>query len=373
MLKTQSLTLKNNNSARVYNFGAGPATLPEEILLQAKEELLNWQNTGMSVIEISHRSAEFSELVKKTEQDFRDLLAIPKDYRVLFLSAPARAQFAMIPMNLLRGKKQADYIETGVWSHLAIEEAKRYTTVNVAASSAASHYNKVPDQTSWHINKEAAYVYFTHNETIDGVIFPMVPQIENVPLVSDMTSSLLTQPLDISQYGLVFAGSQKNIGPAGLTIVVVRDDLLGDVLPITPSIFNYQLLAQYESLYYTPTSFTLYMAGLMFSWLKSQGGINEMWQRNQRKAQTLYRCIDSSDFYLNSVLPAYRSPCNVPFKLSKENLTPIFLEEARQANLAGIQGHRLLGGLRASLYNAMPQAGVDALVEFMQDFKKKYA
>lgn len=362
--------MKKHN--RSYNFGAGPAMLPEEILRQAQEELLNWQHSGMSIVEISHRTPEFSDLVSETEHDFRKLASIPNNYRVLFLAAPARAQFAMIPMNLLRGKKQADYIETGIWSKLAIEEAQRYAEVNVAASSASTRYREIPERNSWKLNENAAYVYFTHNETINGVIFPDVPSVDDVPLVCDMTSSLLTQPLDITRYGLVFAGSQKNIAPAGLTLVIIRNDLLGDALPITPSIFNYELLDSYQSLYYTPTSFSIYMAGLMFKWLKSQGGISEMWRRNLHKAQTFYNFIDQSDFYYNSIEKNYRSHCNIPFQLRNETLLSLFLEEAQKANLTALKGHRLLGGLRASFYNAMPQAGVDSLIEFMEHFRSNH-
>lgn len=360
-------------ASRVYNFGAGPAMLPEEVLRQAQQEFLNWQGTGMSIVEISHRSSDFADLLIQTEQDLRQLLIIPENYRVLFLSAPARAQFAMIPMNLLRGKKSADYLETGVWSKMAIDEAQRYTRVNIAASAAAMQYRSIPDRGQWDLNPDAAYVYYTHNETINGLLFATIPQVGEIPLVCDMTSSLLTQPLDISRYGLVFAGAQKNIAPAGLTIVIVRHDLLGEELAITPSVFNYQLQDTYQSLYYTPNTFSIYMASLMFKWLKGQGGVPEMWQRNRQKSQTLYNYIDNSDFYFNLVAGQYRSHCNVPFQLRDEKLVTTFLDEAKSTNLVALKGHRLVGGLRASLYNAMPQAGVESLIGFMQDFARRYA
>lgn len=357
---------------RVYNFGAGPAILPEEILKQAQEELLNWRGTGMSIVETSVRAPSFMEMLAEAEQDLRDLLTIPEQYKVLFIAGPARAQFAMIPMNLSHDKKTADYIDTGIWSYMASEEAKRYIKVNIVASSKESKYTYIPPKKDWQLNPDAAYVYYTANETINGVEFLEDPDTGNIPLVSDMTSNLLSKPLDITKFGLIFAGAQKNIAPAGLTIVIVREDLIGHPLPSTPTVYDYKIQADNKSLYNTACSFSCYMAGLMFRWLKKQGSLDAIYIRNRRKAEKLYQAIDESDFYINHIDPQCRSLMNVPFILPDETLTPEFLKQAKLNNLTALKGHRLLGGLRASIYNAMPEEGIDQLIAFMRNFEKQY-
>lgn len=358
--------------SRVYNFAAGPATLPESILRRAQEELLEWNGQGVSVMEISHRSKPFRELLERAEEDLRHLMAIPANYKVLFLTAPARSQFAMVPMNLLRGKKTADYLVTGLWSRYGAEEAERYCQVNRATDNTSSGSREIAPQSEWQLQKDAAYVYFTSNETVNGVEFHQLPEVGDVPLVVDMTSSFLSRPVDVSRYGLIYAGAQKNIAPAGLTIVIVREDLLGNMIPTTPSVYDYQLLAEKQSLYYTANTFACYMAALMFSWLKEQGGLVAMAELNQRKASKLYACIDESDFYSNDVALDCRSLMNIPFRLKDESLNDAFLQQAADKGLAALKGHRTVGGMRASIYNAMPEAGVDALVAFMQDFRQRH-
>jgi phosphoserine aminotransferase len=335
---------------RVYNFSPGPATLPEEILCQVQAELLNYQNLGASVMEISHRSPEFEKLIVKIEADLRDLLTIPNNYKVLFLSGGGRMQFAMVPMNLLRGKKTADYINTGVWSKMASTEAARFCEVNVAGTS--------PDPETWQLNSNAAYVHYVANETIDGIEFPFIPETGQVPLVCDMSSSILSRPIDVSKFGLIYACAQKNIAPAGLTVVIIREDLIGNPIPTTPTMLNYKTHADNNSLYNTPPIFCWYMAGKMFAWLKQQGGLEIVAKHNQTKVTKLYQYIDQSDFYLNQVDKRYRSWMNVPFDSIKPELAGKFLQEAQQQGLYGLKGHPLGGGaFRASLYNAMPEAG----------------
>ena len=357
--------------ARVFNFSAGPAVLPEAVLQQAKDELLDWHGSGTSVMEMSHRGKEFMAIAAKAEADLRELMNIPANYKVLFLQGGASAQFAMVPMNLLRGKKSADYINTGEWSKKAIKEAKHYAAVNVAASSEATRFTTVPPQKDWQLDPNAAYVHYTPNETIGGVEFSFVPDTGNVPLVADMSSTILSRPIDVTQYGLIYAGAQKNIGPAGLTIVIVRDDLLGQVLPGTPSMFDYKIHADNDSMYNTPPTYAWYIAGLVFEWLKKNGGLKAMAETNQRKAGKLYAAIDASGgYYKNPVEKPSRSWMNVPFTLKDDKLDEPFLKGAKAAGLVQLKGHRSVGGMRASIYNAMPEAGIDALIAYMQDFMK---
>lgn len=357
---------------RVYNFSAGPAMLPEAVLQQAKEELSEWRNTGMSVMEMSHRGKDFVAIAEQAENDLRDLLAIPANYRVLFLQGGATGQFAVVPMNLLRGKTQADYLNTGIWSKKAIAEAKKYCEVNVVASSEDTGYTTVPDRQTWQCNPNAAYFHCAPNETINGVEIHTPPDVGDVPVVADMSSTLLSRPIDITKFGLIYAGAQKNIGPAGLTIVIVREDLLGEVLPMTPSLFNYKTQADNDSMYNTPPTYSWYMAGLVFQWLKAQGDLSAMAQRNQHKAALLYGAIEESDFYNNPIDPAYRSWMNVPFTLADDALNSTFLAEAKEAGLVTLAGHRSVGGMRASIYNAMPEEGVQTLVDFMGDFSRRH-
>lgn len=356
---------------RKYNFCSGPATLPVEVLEQAREELLDWQGKGMSVMEMSHRSDEFVAIAAEAERDFRELLQVPDNYRVLFLQGGATAQFSMVPLNLLRGRESADYIDTGIWSRKAIDEAKRYARVNVAASAKADNYLKIPDPAGWALDPQAAYVHYTPNETIGGVEFSWVPETGDVPLVADMSSTLLSRPLDVTKFGCIYAGAQKNIGPAGLTIVVVRDDLIGQALPVTPVGMDYKVAADNGSMYNTPPTFAWYLAGLVFKWLKRQGGLDAMAEINRRKAEKLYQAIDASAFYDNPIDPSCRSWMNIPFRLRDESLNAKFLQEAEAAGLLNLQGHRSVGGMRASIYNAMPEAGVDRLIEFMLEFERR--
>lgn len=355
----------------VFNFSPGPAVLPHAVLEQAQAELLDWQGSGMSVMEMSHRGKEFMSIAAQAEADFRTLMAIPNNYKVLFLQGGAHSQFAMIPMNLARGKPQADYLDTGDWSLKATEEGQRYLDVKVIASSADSNYTTIPPFASWQRNPQAAYLHYTSNETIRGVEFDWIPEVEDVPLVVDMSSDILARPIDVSRFGLIYAGAQKNIGPAGLTLVIVREDLLGQVLDGTPSMFNYQIYAETESMYNTPPTYAWYLSGLVFQWLLKQGGLEAMAKLNQRKAEKLYAVIDASDFYNNPVDPDCRSWMNVPFTLANTSLEKRFLDEAAQAGLVTLKGHRLVGGMRASIYNAMPEEGVDALIAFMREFEAK--
>ena len=326
----------------------------------------------MSVMEMSHRGKEFMSIAAQAEADLRTLMQIPQNYKVLFLQGGAHSQFAMIPMNLARGKSQADYLDTGDWSLKAIEEGRRYLDLNVVASSAASHYTTIPPLATWQLNPAAAYLHYTSNETIRGVEFDWIPELGDLPLVVDMSSDILSRPIEVSRFGLIYAGAQKNIGPAGLTIVIVREDLLGQVMEGTPSMFNYQLYAETESMYNTPPTYAWYLAGLVFQWLLQQGGLEAMAQINQRKASKLYAAIDQSDFYHNPVDPDCRSWMNLPFTLANPKLEQRFLDEAAQVGLVTLKGHRLVGGMRASLYNAMPEEGVDALIAFMRDFEAKH-
>lgn len=356
--------------SEVFNFSAGPAVLPGPVLEQARQELLDWQGSGMSVMEMSHRGSHFMSIAQQAEADLRALLSIPAGYQVLFLQGGATSQFAMVPMNLLRGSQRADYINTGAWSKKAIAEAGRYCTVNVASSAEASNFSDIPAPDTWQLDAAAAYVHYTPNETIGGVEFGWIPDTGEVPLVADMSSTILSRPLDVSRYGLIYAGAQKNIGPAGLTVVIVREDLLGETLGSAPSMYNYRLHADAGSMLNTPPTFAWYLAGLVFRWLRDLGGLAAIEVVNRRKAGRLYEAIDSSSFYHSPVRADCRSLMNVPFTLANSSLDGDFLAKAGAAGLLNLKGHRSVGGMRASIYNAMPEAGVAALVEFMREFER---
>ena len=357
----------------IYNFSAGPAVLPQEVLQQARDEMLDWNASGMSVMEMSHRGKEFMGIAAQAEADLRELMNIPANYKVLFLQGGASSQFAMIPMNLLRGKASADYVNTGEWSKKAIGEAKKYGEVNVVASGADKNFSYVPAFETWQRNPNAAYLHYTPNETIGGVEFGWIPESGDVPLVADMSSNILSRPLDVSKFGLIYAGAQKNIGPAGLTIVIVREDLIGQTVPGTPTMFDYKTHADNDSMYNTPPTYGIYIAGLVFQWLKRNGGIGAMEQTNIAKAKALYDAIDSSNgFYNCPVALSDRSRMNVPFTLKDASLDSEFLKQAEQHGLLQLKGHRSVGGMRASIYNAMPLSGVQALVEFMNQFAKRH-
>lgn len=353
---------------RKYNFSAGPAALPEDVLLRAQSELLDWHGQGLSVMEMSHRSPEYVSVAKKAESDLRELMNIPDNYQVLFMQGGATSQFSMIPMNLMGNNVSADYINTGDWSSKAIKEAKRYIQVNVAGSSEDSNFTAVPAQDELQLDSNAAYVHYTPNETIRGVEFDYIPETGDVPLVADMSSNILSGPIDVSRFGMIYAGAQKNIGPAGLTVVIIRDDLLQTPVDKTPTLFSYKAIADADSMLNTPPTFGWYLAGLVFEWLQAQGGVPAMDKLNDLKASKLYSYIDNSDFYTNPVDIAVRSRMNVPFILAKPELDKLFLTEATSAGLLNLAGHRSVGGMRASIYNAVPEAAVDALIEFMQDF-----
>jgi len=359
--------------SEIYNFSAGPAVLPATVLEQARDELLDWHGSGMSVMEMSHRSKEYLSITEQAEADLRELLSIPADYRVLFLQGGATSQFAMVPMNLLRGRQQADYVNTGAWSKKAIAEARRYCEVKVVASAEDSNFTTIPAFDSWQLHSDAAYLHYTPNETIGGVEFHRVPETGDVPLAVDMSSTLLSRPIDVSRFGVIYAGAQKNIGPAGLTVVIVRDELLGETLAGTPSMFDYQLHADNGSMLNTPPTFAWYLAGLVFKWLKQSGGLAAMAAINQRKSQRLYDAIAQSGFYTSPVAADCRSRMNVPFTLADAALDGEFLSQAKVAGLLNLKGHRSVGGMRASLYNAMPEAGVDALIDFMEEFERTQA
>ena len=357
---------------RVFNFAAGPATLPVEVLEQVRGELLDWQGSGASVMEVSHRGKAFMAVAQEAEALVRELLGVPANYRVLFLQGGATGQFAAVPMNLARADSVVDYINTGHWSQKARLEAQRYCArVNVAADQAASGYTTVPAPSALHLTQGAAYVHYTPNETIGGVEFPYIPETGQVPLVADMSSTLLSRPLEVARFGLIYAGAQTNIGPAGLVVVLVREDLIGRARPATPAVWDYQAMAQDGSMLNTPATFAWYVAGLVLRWLKGQGGLAAIAARNRAKAQLLYDAIDSSGFYRNPVAVDCRSWMNVPFILADARLDEEFLAGARAAGLANLAGHRSVGGMRASLYNAMPLAGVEALVAYMREFARR--
>jgi phosphoserine aminotransferase len=358
---------------RVYNFAAGPAALPLEVLEQAREELTDWRGSGMSVMEVSHRSKAFVAVAEEAESLTRSLLAVPSGYKVLFLQGGATGQFAAIPMNLTAAGAAVDYVSTGSWSKKAIGEAKRLQLkVNIAADEAASSYTTVPDQGILKLTPGAGYVHYTPNETIGGVEFPYVPQTDGVPLVADMSSTILSRPIDVSKFGLIYAGAQKNIGPSGLCVVIVREDLLGKARAGTPSVWDYQSMAAEGSMLNTPPTFGWYIAGLVLKWLQRQGGLEVVGARNRAKAELLYRTIDESGFYRNPVAKSCRSWMNVPFTLARPELDQPFLAEAKAAGLVSLEGHRSVGGMRASIYNAMPLEGVQALTAFMKEFQRRH-
>jgi len=356
--------------SRVYNFSAGPAALPEAVLKQAQAELLDWHGTGMSVMEMSHRGKAFMSIAEAAEADLRELMSIPDDYKVLFLQGGASTQFAMVPLNLMGRTGKADYINTGSWSKKAIAEGRRYGEVNVIADTSAEF--TVPAADSLQFSPDAAYVHYTPNETIQGVEFPYVPETGDLPLVADMSSTILSRPIDVSKFGVIYAGAQKNVGPAGLTLVIVREDLVGQAPESCPAMLDYKTHADAGSMYNTPPTYSWYLAGLVFKWLKAQGGLAAMAEINERKAKALYAAIDASDFYHNPVDPECRSWMNVPFTLADPELDGLFLEEASKAGLETLKGHRSVGGMRASIYNAMPEAGVQALIEFMKEFERRH-
>jgi phosphoserine aminotransferase len=357
---------------RIHNFAAGPATLPLEVLEQARDELLDWRGGGMSVMEVSHRSKAFVRVAEQAEADLRELLGIPDGYRVLFLQGGATAQFSAIPLNLAGPGATADYLNTGQWSKKAISEAGRYLTVNVVADEKASNYTTVPPAASLAFDKTAAYVHYTPNETIGGVEFPYVPETGQLPLVADMSSTILSRPIDVGRFGLIYAGAQKNIGPSGLTVVIVHEELVGRARDLTPTVLDYRAMAEAGSMLNTPPTFGWYTAGLVFRWLKKQGGLAAMERHNRAKAARLYAAIDASPFYGNPVDPACRSWMNVPFTIARPELEKTFVAEAAAEGLANLEGHRSVGGMRASLYNAMTLEGVEALVAFMGEFERRY-
>src|SRR5882672_6551190 len=357
---------------RIFNFSPGPAMLPPEVLEQAQGELLDWRQSGMSVMEISHRGQAFMHVAAEAEADLRELLSIPRNYKVLFLQGGASAQFSLVPLNLAPPQATVDYVNTGHWSQKAIAEAGRYCKVHVAGD-AGGDYTRVPPQTELRFSAGAAYVHYTPNETISGVEFGYVPETRGVPLVADMSSSILSRPIDVSKFGLIYAGAQKNIGPSGLVVVIVREDLIGRARVGTPLVFDYKAMADDRSMLNTPPTFAWYVAGLVFKWLKRNGGVAAMGERNRAKAERLYAAIDGSLFYRNSVAKDSRSWMNVTFTLAKPELDVLFLEHAAASGLKNLKGHRVHGGMRASLYNAMPLAGVDALVAFMSEFERRHA
>ena len=359
--------------SKVYNFSAGPAGLPKAVMEKAQQEFVEWNGLGTSVMEISHRSKEFIKVAEEAEQDLRDLLNIPDNYKVLFCQGGARAQFAAVPLNLLGSSKKATYIDAGYWAESAVKEASKYCEVDAfVAKTERDGKTAVLPASEWGIASDAAYVHFCPNETIDGIEISELPQTDK-PIVADMSSNILSREIDVSKYGVIYAGAQKNIGPAGLCIAIVRDDLLELASELVPSFINYKVLAEKDSMFNTPPTFAWYLSGLVFKWLKDQGGVAEMEKINKEKASLLYNQIDGSDFYINNVHEANRSRMNVPFQLAKPELDGLFLEQAEQRGLVALKGHRAVGGMRASIYNAVPLEGVQALIEFMQEFESQHA
>jgi len=356
--------------SRVFNFSAGPAALPEAVLQQAQEEMLDWQGSGMSVMEMSHRGKEFMSIAAQAEADLRELMQVPDNYKVLFLQGGASQQFGAIPLNLLPEGGKADYVDTGMWSKKAIAEASRMTEVNIVASSRDQAYSCIPAREDWQLSADAGYFHYTPNETIGGVEFHWIPDVGEVPLVADMSSTILSRAIDVSQFGIIYAGAQKNIGPAGLTLVIVRDDLIGHAREGIPAMLNYQTFAEADSMANTPPTYAWYLAGLVFQWLKKQGGLSAMAEANYRKSRSLYETIDGSGFYSNPVPVDQRSWMNVPFTLKDSELDAEFLAQASERGLKTLKGHRSVGGMRASIYNAMPEAGVAALCDFMREFEQ---
>lgn len=358
--------------SRVYNFSAGPSTSPESVLQQAQQEMLEWRDSGMSVMEMSHRGKHFLTIAEELESDLRELMAVPENYKVLFLQGGASAQFSLIPQNILNGKTHACYIKTGAWSEKAIKDAQAYCDVRVSASSEDSKFTTIPEESTWALDEQAAYLHYTSNETIHGVEFQNTPDAKGLPLVSDMSSNILSRKIDVSQYGLIYAGTQKNMGPAGVTVVIVRDDLIGHAGKATPSVFNYAEQAKNGSMLNTPATYNWYLVGLVLKWLKAQGGVEAMEQLNIAKAAKLYQAIDQSAMYSNPVAQPFRSRMNVPFILADESLDKPFLAAAEANGLFELKGHRSVGGMRASIYNAMPEAGVLALIDFMAEFERTH-
>jgi len=358
--------------ARLFNFSAGPAMLPEEVLARAGDEMLDWHGSGMCVMEMSHRGKEFVSIAAEAEQDLRDLMAIPAEYRVLFLQGGATLQFAQIPMNLLRGKGSADYVLTGEWSKKAVKEAKAFCDVRLAVSSEDRNFTYAPPQSAWKLNADAAYVHYCSNETIGGVEFNWVPETGGVPLVADASSHILSRPIDVSKFGLIYAGAQKNIGPAGLTIVIVREDLIGHAQKGTPTVMDYKQQADAQSMLNTPATYSIYVAGLVFKWLKRAGGLAAIERQNVAKANVLYEFLDRSAFYSNPVAKSDRSRMNVPFTLADPKLDAEFLKGAEERGMVQLKGHRSVGGMRASIYNAMPLEGVRHLVAYMKEFEARH-
>jgi phosphoserine aminotransferase len=357
---------------RVYNFSAGPAALPEPVLRQAAAEMLDWQGAGMGVMEMSHRGPEFMGIHAEAQALLRRLMGVPANYRLLFMQGGALAENAIVPMNLLRGKASADYIDTGVWSQKSIAEAKKYARVHIAASAADNGYTRIPDRAGWRLDPAAAYVHICSNETIGGLEYAEPPEVGAVPLVADMSSSILSQPVDVARYGCIYGGAQKNIGPAGLTLVIVREDLLGHALPATPTAFDYKVVADNDSMFNTPPTWAIYIAGLVFKWIESEGGVAEMARRNAALAALLYGALDASGFWQVPVAAGHRSRMNVVFRLRDERRDAAFLQGAQERGLAQLKGHRSVGGMRASIYNAMPLAGVQALVDWMGEFERRH-
>lgn len=360
------------SDAVIYNFGAGPAMLPREVMQQVKDEFLDWHGTGISVIEMSHRSKEFISIAEEAESDLRELLNIPNNYKVLYIPGGATMIMSAAPINLLANGETADYLVTGSWSKKAYKEAVRLGNVNVAADSADDNYYSIPDRNTWSLNSEAAYLYYTDNETITGVEFHDIPDAGDVPLVCDMTSNFLSRPFDVSRYGIAFASAQKNFGPAGIACVIVRDDLIGKAGEKTPFLLDFKIYADNDSMFNTPPSFSWYMAGLIYKWILRQGGLVGMNNLAMQRSGKLYQYIDASDYYSNPIPEKYRSRMNVPFILKDDELNATFLSEAKQNGLIELKGHRSVGGMRASIYNGMPMEGIDALISFMVDFEEKH-
>lgn len=357
---------------QIYNFSSGPAMLPVKVLRIVEQELCNWHGLGASVMEISHRSKEFIAVAQQSEQDLRDLLQIPSNYKVLFCHGGARAQFAAVPQNLLAGKNTADYIDSGYWAHSALKEASKYCTPNVInVKTHIENISAIKPMKTWKLSDDSAYVHYCPNETIDGIAIDETPDFGDKVVIGDCSSTILSRPLHVNNFGVIYASAQKNIGPAGLTLVIVRQDLLGKSCTTVPSILDYTVLANSNSMFNTPPTFAWYLSGLVFKWLKEEGGLIEMQKRNHDKAQLLYTTIDKSDFYKNQVAHTNRSWMNIPFHLSDSALDSTFLSEAEDRGLMALNGHRVSGGMRASIYNAMPIDGVKALTEFMNDFERR--
>ena len=371
MSQTVNNTL-NQMRGRAFNFSAGPTAIPEEVLIQVYDELLNWNNVGASVMEISHRGKEFTRLVKESEQDLRELMAIPDNYHVLFLQGGARGQFSAVPMNLKKNKTGADYVNSGFWAQAAINEAKRHLDVSVVAECIDGACAKMPEQSEWVLSPDAAFLHYTPNETIGGLEFPYIPESGDVPLVADMSSNILSRPIDVSRFGIIYAGAQKNIGTSGLTVVIIRSDLLDRAISTCPSVLNYTVQYAKNSMFCTPPVFSWYIASLVFKWLKAQGGVVAINKVNERKAKKLYDIIDNTGFYTNLVDEKWRSKMNVPFTLRCCELDSIFCNEAEKEGFLYLKGHKAVGGVRASIYNAIPESHVDTLIGFMKEFERRY-